>query len=94
MRFNRKSGISFMSSYFFKIDYWLWGSVVVLCAVGLVAIASAAPQLVLPQTAWIIMGAIVAFACCLIDFRPLTHHRALALALLTLGVFRAIRSSE
>ncbi len=70
-----------MSSYFFKIDYWLWGSVVVLCAVGLVAIASAAPQLVLPQTAWIIMGAIVAFACCLIDFRPLTHHRALALAL-------------
>lgn len=70
-----------MSFYFEKIDYWLWGAVSVLCIMGMVAIASAAPRFVPQQGVWITIGIVVAITCCFIDLRPLTHHRALVLAL-------------
>ncbi len=75
-----------MSSYLSKIDYWLWVAVLVLCVAGLLAIGSAAPRLASAQGAWIVLGATIALACCAIDLRPLTHHRALVLAIYSVAV--------
>lgn len=70
-----------MSVYLRRIDRWLWIAVAVLGGMGILAIASAAPRLLPQQFIWMLLGVGAALLLCLVDLRPLTHHRTIIITL-------------